>query len=138
MTLEQYKDTESFGLGLIREGPGVSDLRSSYDSSLNLLLGITGLVLFIACANLANLTLARASARERENSSTSSVGRSTHSAAATVAGREYVAGVYRSVPRCGSGHVVEPRVGLVAGYRVRQRAAIHSLSIGECFSSRLG
>jgi predicted permease len=47
-------------------GSGVSDLRSRYQDPLMILLGIAGLVLVIACANLANLMLARASARERE------------------------------------------------------------------------
>ncbi len=47
-------------------GHGVSGLRNEYQRSLWILLGITGLVLAIACANLANLQLARAAARESE------------------------------------------------------------------------
>jgi predicted permease len=67
---------DSFRMTVTPRPNGVSRLRDTYTRSLWLLLGITTLVLVLACANLANLTLARTLARKPEVATRLAIGAS--------------------------------------------------------------
>ena len=63
-------------INLVPAGSGVAAMKEDYASSLEILLSVCSLVLLIACANLANLLLARGMARRTQTSIRLAIGAS--------------------------------------------------------------
>ena len=97
---------------------GISRLGQEYDRSLWLLLGLSGLVLLLACVNLSNLMLARMSAREREFAVRRALG----------------AGTWRLILQCLTESALLTSAGAAMGFfvaAVLSRGILYFLDIGD-------
>lgn len=76
ITAEDRKHIAQQYIRLTSAAGGIGGLRANYRYGLQLLMAASGLLLLIACANIANLSLARGAANQVQNSIRSAIGAS--------------------------------------------------------------
>jgi predicted permease len=74
ITAEDRKHIAQQFIKITPAGSGIGDMRANYQDGLRLLMGAAGLLLLIACANIANLLLARSAASRVQNSVRAAIG----------------------------------------------------------------